>query len=159
MEHGVHTKPEALFYWVGERKQPKWRRDNIARFRRLHPEFTVVDETVMEPCESPQGFTDKLRVEFCAGGPYRLWMDSDIELHTRLPLGDLPALGYEQFPHHTICWSGARPEFFAGSLSEVFKRFKRAIYSGSAMYIKEAGIYTHWRMDLRGKKVNRNTLK
>jgi len=140
----VSNRLTAFFYWVGG-NIPQWRVDNIDTFKRFHPEFDVKVEIVEGYCFSPILESERARFAFCRGGKNRLWIDSDIELLARLPIGERPAVAWEAIPHHSLLWSG-EGDFFKRVTDgpSFFQEVNRALYHKQVDTIHPSGICRHW---------------
>jgi len=145
-----------LFYWVGTDPMPEWRARHIEVFRSFHPEFTIDIVHDKRYVTRPTDIADAVRFRYCGEQAYSLWIDSDIELLARLPLDDLPALAYETFPHHSICWSGAIPEMFAGgrSVTKTLDGFRQR--PERVKMIPPKGLYRHWATGLNWERIPRS---
>jgi len=148
----------ALVLWIGLDPMPQWRLDCVASIKRFHPDIELDVVHDRRVSDRPQIESDMERFRYCSEGENRLWIDSDIELLAPLPLGDNPALAYETFPHHSICWSGRMPVIFSNplNLGEIFIRFRIAKQMGdSCDYIYPRGLYRHWATGANGERVPR----
>jgi len=136
---------ECLFYWGGI-EIPKWRQELIKNFSLLHPEFHV-DYIYDSTCTNGWEHSNSLRFEFVSGGKNRLWIDSDIELYKRLPLGNNSGVSYEGTSNYSILWSGDNPEAFANinlKCDEFFSRVDRMYNRGQMDYFSSGRLYRHW---------------
>jgi len=126
-------------------------------FMALHPEFNVVSLNE-ENEKMPTKKSESLRMNFVSGWTNRLWIDSDIEVLERLPLGDRPAIANEGGPHGSILWSGNNPNVFLG-YDCIYGFARDCMRHGVDIdYWSPNGIFRHWATDRDGNKVPRNNL-
>lgn len=154
------TSFSLLVWWIGPEPMLVWRRANVDTFLSLHPECVLLDEYVHAEIDSDQWknryvLSDNRRRDWCKGGPYRLWIDSDVEARRQFPLGDLPAMADEGFPHWSICWSGNRPDVFDVDLiTRLGPVFSRKLQLEEVTLIPQE-FFIHWGTTADGEKKDR----
>lgn len=141
----------ALVLWIGLNPVPQWRMDCVDTLKHFHPELEIDFVWEKKDMARPDIESDTIRKMYCGEAPYRLWVDSDIELLSPLPLCEDPFLADESGPHLSIVWSGNNPEL-------IRKRSWTKTYSCIKKTIKPNGLYRHWQTGQNGERVPRTNL-
>ena len=146
------TDARALVFWMGIDPMPKWRMDCVDTLKHFHPELDIDFVWKKISIDRPDFYSDCVRKEYCCSNKYRLWVDSDIEILSPLPLGDEPFLANENGAHLSIVWSGSNPSMIKQ------KRSWTKTYATIKKTIKPNGIYRHWQTGPNGERVPRTDL-